>query len=120
MFRKILKESRVILASVAVLTLVATPAFAADQILGNWTSQAGETVAISDCGGAYCFLVKTGEHAGKPIGRLEGADGTYEGKITDPADDKEYSGFAKINNGRMELKGCALVIFCKTQIWHHQ
>ncbi len=120
MFKNLVEKSGVLLVSAAVLTMVATPAFAADPILGNWTSQAGETVKISDCGGAYCFLVKTGDHAGKAIGRLEGANGTYQGMITDPADDKEYSGFAKINNGRMELKGCALVIFCKTQIWQHQ
>lgn len=120
MLRSYLKKFIIFWISTGFLIVAATPAFAADPILGNWTSQAGETVKISDCGGAFCFVVKTGTYAGKPIGRLEGADGTYEGKITDPEDDKEYSGFAKVNNGRMELKGCALLIFCKTQIWQHQ
>ncbi len=94
-----------------------TGAALADPIEGNWRTQSGETAAIGKCGGAYCITLKTGDHAGKRIGRLAGGDGNYSGTITDPDDDKEYSGSASVSGSNMRLKGCALKIFCKTQNW---
>ena len=89
----------------------------ADPILGNWKTQSGETAAIAKCGGSYCITLKTGKYAGKRIGKMKGASGTYDGSITDPADDKKYSGSAKVSGKSMKLKGCALKVFCKTQSW---
>ncbi len=109
MFRK------TILATSAAI-LIATPALA-DSIEGKWRTASGETAAIDKCGGAYCIVLKTGKHAGKRIGRVTGSNGTYKGKITDPADDKTYSGSAKVKGASMSMTGCALVIFCKTQQW---
>ncbi|HEX7919856.1 MAG TPA: DUF2147 domain-containing protein [Bradyrhizobium sp.] len=48
----------------------------------------------------------------KPAG-----DGTYAGTITDPQDDKTYSGTAKLAGSSLELTGCAMSVFCRTQTW---
>jgi uncharacterized protein (DUF2147 family) len=98
------------------LTLSAGGAFA-DPILGNWKTQSGETAAIGKCGSAYCIVLKTGKYAGKQIGKLAGGGGTYEGNIIDPADDKTYSGSAKVAGAGMKLKGCVAMVLCKTQNW---
>ena len=90
---------------------------AAEPIVGNWKTQSGETAAISSCGGAYCITLRTGRYAGKRIGRLKGAGADYSGTITDPTDDKTYSGTAKVGESSLKLRGCALKIFCKTQNW---
>lgn len=92
------------------------PAFA-DIIVGNWKTQSGETAAISKCGSSFCIKLKTGAHAGKTIGKMKGSGGSYSGTITDPADEKTYSGSANVKGSSMKLKGCALKIFCKTQNW---
>lgn len=97
--------------------LAGTALATADIIEGNWKTKSGETAAIAKCGGAFCITLKTGTHAGKRIGRLSGSNGSYEGTITDPEDDKEYSGSAKVNGSSMKLKGCALKVFCQTQNW---
>jgi len=91
----------------------------ADPIEGNWRTQSGETAAIAKCGGAFCITLKTGAHAGKRIGQMS-ANGAskYAGSITDPSDDKTYSGSAKLDGASMKMTGCALKIFCKTQTWN--
>ena len=106
-------------AASAVAMIVATSggALAAEPIVGNWKTEAGETAAIGPCGGSFCITVKTGKYAGKRIGRMKGAGASYTGTITDPSDNKQYSGSAKVGKSSMKLKGCALKIFCKTQNW---
>ena len=100
--------------------LLACTSFAAqaDVIEGNWKTESGETAAISSCGGGYCIVLKTGKHAGKNIGSMAGTNGTYKGTITDPADDKKYSGSFRVSGKRAKLTGCALKVFCKTQNWN--
>ena len=105
-------------AALAVFALATTASHAAEPIVGNWKTESGETAAIGACGSSYCITVKTGQYAGKRIGRLSGSGASYKGTITDPSDGKEYSGSAKVNGGKMRLKGCALAIFCKTQSWN--
>ena len=89
----------------------------ADTIEGDWRTQSGETAGIAKCGGSFCIKLKTGEHSGKTIGRMKGSAGNYSGTITDPEDDRVYSGSARVNGGAMRMRGCALKIFCKTQTW---
>jgi uncharacterized protein (DUF2147 family) len=110
MFRKIA------FAAAAVLTMSVGAAFA-DGIEGNWKTQGGETADISKCGGSYCITLKTGKHSGKQIGKMSGADGKYKGSITDPANDKTYSGSASISGGTMKMKGCVLGVLCRSQTW---
>ncbi len=99
------------------LALIAGLAQADEPIVGNWKTRAGDTAAIAPCGGAYCITLKTGKYAGKKIGRLSGAGGSYSGEITDPADDKTYSGSGSISGGSLKMQGCVMQVFCKTQTW---
>ena len=97
--------------------LAAVAAIAAEPIEGNWKTASGETAAIAECGGSFCITVKSGRYAGKAIGRLEGSGGSYEGTITDPADDKTYNGSGAVSGGTLRLKGCVLKVLCKSQTW---
>lgn len=100
------------LAAAAVL-LAAGTAYA-DPLDGNWRTASGETATIS--GGA--ITLKSGKYAGKRIGNLKATGGgKYSGTITDPADDKTYSGSAKLSGSSLRMTGCALKVFCKSQTW---
>ncbi|MEN3146705.1 DUF2147 domain-containing protein [Neorhizobium sp. IRAMC:178] len=101
----------------AMLTLAATGAQAAEAIEGNWKTASGETAVIGKCGTAYCVTLKTGKHSGKQIGKLSGKDGEYSGEITDPAEDKTYSGSGSVSGNSLKMKGCVLAILCKSQTW---
>ncbi|WP_137154092.1 DUF2147 domain-containing protein [Rhizobium sp. FKL33] len=100
-----------------VIIASAGAAFAAEPIEGNWKTKSGETAAIAKCGGAYCVTLKTGKYAGKRIGKMSGTGADYEGEITDPAEDKTYSGYATVSGASMKLKGCVMGVFCKSQTW---
>jgi len=88
----------------------------AASIEGNWRTQSGETAAIAKCGGSYCVTLRSGKYSGKRIGRMKGSGNSYSGTITDPTDDKKYAGSAKVSGSSLKMRGCALKIFCKTQI----
>lgn len=109
MIRTILVASAMLLASSA--------AFAAEPIQGNWKTASGETAEIAPCGGAFCVTLKTGKYAGKRIGKLSGSGSDYTGEITDPKDDKTYSGSGSVSGNSLKMKGCVLMILCKSQTW---
>lgn len=90
---------------------------AAEPVVGNWTTASGERATIAACGNAYCITLASGQFQGRQIGRMSGSGGTYEGEITDPAADRTYSGRASVRGSSMELTGCALRVFCRTQTW---
>jgi uncharacterized protein (DUF2147 family) len=92
-------------------------AHAAEPIEGNWKTESGETAQIGPCGSAFCVTMKTGKYAGKKIGTLSGTGADYSGEITDPANDKTYSGSAAVAGSAMKLKGCVLKVLCKSQTW---
>lgn len=77
----------------------------------------GETAVIGPCGGAFCVTLKTGKHAGKQIGKLAGKGNSYSGEITDPANDKTYSGSGTVSGNSLSMKGCVLKVLCKSQTW---
>ncbi len=114
-----LKEEEMIrtLVLAGALALVAGLAQADEPIVGNWKTRAGDTAAIAPCGGAYCITLKTGKYAGKKIGTLSGAGGSYSGEITDPVDDKTYSGSGSISGKSLRMQGCVMKVFCKSQTW---
>ena len=106
---------KMILAAAALLVAACTAY--ADPIEGNWKTASGETAAIAG-GGSFSITLKTGKFAGKNIGSLKATGaGKYAGTITDPADDKTYSGSASLSGTTLRMKGCALKIFCKSQTW---
>ena len=96
-------------------------ALAADPIVGNWTTQSGQTAAIAPCGGGFCVTLKTGQHAGKQIGSLTNNGKRYVGKITDPTKDKTYNGKATLSENGLKMSGCVLGgLFCRSQGWTRQ
>ena len=107
---------RLMMAATAAV-MISTVGIAAEPIEGNWKTASGETAAIASCGGAYCVTLKTGKHSGKQIGRLAGSNGTYNGEITDPANDKTYKGTGTVSGSSLKMKGCVLAVLCKTQTW---
>ncbi|OJF97357.1 DUF2147 domain-containing protein [Pararhizobium antarcticum] len=108
---------RTLILSTAFTLAAAGASLAAEPIVGNWKTASGETAAINQCGGGYCITLKTGKHAGRKIGAMAGGGNAYNGEITDPANDKTYSGSASINGGSLKMRGCVLKVLCKSQTW---
>ncbi|TCQ12356.1 uncharacterized protein (DUF2147 family) [Rhizobium sp. PP-F2F-G36] len=112
-----MKITRILSAAILGSALLALPVLAAEPIVGNWKTASGETAVIASCGGSFCITVKTGKHAGKKIGTLSGAGEDYSGEVTDPDNDKTYSGSAAVVGNQLKLKGCVLKVLCKSQTW---
>ena len=91
----------------------------ADPIEGNWKTQAGSTAEIAGSS-TFSITLKSGKFAGKTIGSLKAAgDNKYVGNITDPANDKTYSGKATLSGTALKMSGCVLGgLICKSQTWH--
>jgi uncharacterized protein (DUF2147 family) len=77
------------------------------------------TAAIAGCASAFCITLKTGEYAGKSIGKMSPTgDGGYEGSITKPSNGKTYSGSATLSGNSLKLKGCVFGgLICESQNW---
>jgi uncharacterized protein (DUF2147 family) len=103
----------------AAATLIMVGAAWGDPIEGNWKTQAGDTAAIAGSG-TFSITLKSGKYSGKTIGSLKAAgDNKYAGNITDPANDKTYSGKATLSGASLKMSGCVLGgLICKSQIWH--
>jgi uncharacterized protein (DUF2147 family) len=112
-----MKTAWILAAAVFVSSLQTPTAWAAEPIVGNWKTQSGETAVIVPCGNSFCITLKTGKHAGKKIGTLSGTGTSYSGEITDPANDKVYSGSGTIAGSQMKMKGCVMNVLCKSQTW---
>ncbi|BCH60186.1 DUF2147 domain-containing protein [Agrobacterium vitis] len=108
---------KTILLAAGLLALSLTSVSAAEPIEGKWKTASGETAEIASCGTAFCITLKTGKHAGKQIGKLSGAGASYTGEVTDPDNDKTYSGSANVQGKSLNLKGCVLAVLCKSQTW---
>lgn len=91
----------------------------ADPIEGNWRTKSGATAAIASCGGAFCIVLKSGKHAGKKIGTFStSGENAYAGEITDPTNDKTYSGKASLSGNNLKLGGCVLGgLICRNENW---
>lgn len=109
--RKILLTATAVLMSVGLAH--------ADPIEGNWKTESGSTAAIDTCAGGYCITLKSGEHAGRQIGTFQpSGEGKYSGKITDPANDKTYSGKASLSGNALTMGGCVLGgLICRNETW---
>ncbi|WP_394688575.1 DUF2147 domain-containing protein [Hoeflea sp.] len=107
---------RKLIAAGALVAAMTAPALA-DPIVGNWKTKSGETAAITACGGAFCVKLKTGEYAGKQIGKMSPDGSKYSGTITDPSKDKTYSGSATISGNSLKMRGCVLGVLCRSENW---
>ena len=108
---------RLALAAAAVLLLSGTAL--ADPIEGRWRTKSGSTAEIAPCGGSFCITLKSGEHAGKQIGKLAAiGGGNYSGKVTDPANGKTYNGKGSLNGNSFKMSGCVLGgLICRGETW---
>ncbi len=104
---------------VAAMLMAATvPAFA-DGIDGVWKTPKGSNAQIYGCGGARCVKLIDGPYKGKVLSSdmTDDGSGTWSGSLLNPEDGRTYSGYASVAGGSLKLKGCALKIFCKSQVW---
>lgn len=109
-----------ILAIAAAAVMLAGAAHA-DDIVGNWKVDSGAIAQIAPGGGGYTITLRSGAHNGKRIGQFQPAgDNKYKGTITDPNNDKTYSGTATLNGNSLAMRGCVAAIFCRTQNWQRQ
>ncbi|ANT60880.1 imidazoleglycerol-phosphate dehydratase [Salipiger sp. CCB-MM3] len=117
-----------------ILTLAATPALAADPVLGTWQTQPGDEghfgfVTMAPCGSKICgTLSRAFDATGKPIpsdtvGRQivwdmqpEGAGKYASGRIWAPDRDKTYTSKMEIAGDRLKVYGCVFGI-CRSQTW---
>lgn len=116
----------------AALVFGATAAFA-DPVEGVWQTQEDDGsyahVTIAPCGAAFCGVIsrtfKDGaeyqsENLGKQIviDMVPQEDGTYDGKVWRPSNDKIYVGGIELSGDSMKLAGCvAGGLICKKQTW---
>ncbi len=112
---------RTFLAAAAIAAIMTGTALADDPIVGNWRTDSGETAAIAGAS-SFAITLKTGKYKGKRIGTLKAdGDGKYSGQITDPKNDKTYSGSAALSGNALKMSGCVLGgLICRSQNWKRQ
>lgn len=105
----------------------------ADPVEGLWQTQEDDgayaLVTIAPCGPAFCGVIsrtfKDGaeyqsENLGKKIviDMVAAGDGTYDGQVWRPSNNKIYVGGIELNGDSMKLAGCvAGGLICKKQTW---
>lgn len=122
-----------ILKTAAALIALASPAFA-DPAEGVWQTQPDDGafayVTISTCGGAYCGVISRTfqdggtEYQSENLGRQivinmsPNGDGSYEGQVWRPSNNKTYVGKMSVSGDNLTLKGCvAGGLICASQSW---
>jgi len=105
----------------------------ADPVEGVWQTQEDDGayahVTISACGTAFCGVIsetfKDGasfpsENIGRQIviDMVSNGDGTYDGQVWRPSNNKIYVGAIALSGDAMQLAGCvAGGLICKKQNW---
>jgi len=119
----------------ALLTAAAIPSHAADAA-GTWKDpDSGAIISFFDCGGDLCGKILTGSKPGlkddknpdeakrnQPLDGLaildhakKADDGSWKGNLYNATDGKTYAGYVSVSAAdKLQLKGCALVVFCKS------
>jgi len=106
---------------------------AADPAEGIWQTQvddgADAHVTLSTCGDAVCGEISRtfdsdGEYQSEALGRqividmVPQGDGSYEGRVWRPSNDKIYVGKMELEGDRLRLQGCVLGgLICSGQTW---
>lgn len=120
-------------AAVAVLALMAVPAFAADPVEGLWQTQPDDGayahVRLAPCGPAICGTIArtfnaSGEYKSPNLGKqividmMPQGGGRYQGQVWRPSNDKVYLGKIELNGNSLSLAGCiAGGLLCSKQTW---
>ena len=114
----------------AAMVAFATPALAADPVVGEWKSEPGETggyihVEIAECGAALCGTITqvvgndNTSIVGKPIiwdMQAKGKGKYSGGKIWAPDQDKTYRSKMTLSGTSLKVEGCVAII-CRGQTW---
>lgn len=108
---------KLVLPALLVAVAAPHPSRAVEPFEGVWKTKAGTEALIDRCGSSCCITLCTGPFAGMLIGRVSGSGASYSGTITDPEDNRTYLGYGTVKGSALELKGCAFMVFCQTQIW---
>ena len=117
----------------AAVAAFGTAATANDAAVGIWQTQVDDGayahITMSQCGEAVCGVISRtfnadGEYQSENIGKtlvidmVPQGDGTYEGSVWRPSNNKVYYGTMSVNGDRLELKGCVMGgLICASQNW---
>lgn len=110
----------------------------ANDLLGTWLSQSGETrVRIQPCGSSFCGIIvwtqgnkkdENNPDESKRTRSLNGtqmiynlkptSDGVYSGTLYNYTNGKTYTGKATVNGSKLQVSGCVLGgLICQSQMW---
>ncbi len=108
-------------------------AAAADPVHGTWKTQPDDgsyaLVEMSNCGASICGKIArtfngSGEYKSPNLGKTlvidmkPNGNGSYEGKVWRPSNDKIYIGKMSLNGNSLALRGCvAGGLICSKQTW---
>ena len=114
-------------------TLAMAGAALADASHGVWQTEVDDGayahVTLPSCGGAVCGTISrtfdtTGEYQSENIGRqividmVPNGDGTYEGSVWRPSNNRIYIGRMSLSGNSITLRGCvAGGLICARQNW---
>ena len=117
----------------AAMLLAAGAAQAQDPVLGTWQTEVDDGafayIDMAMCGAAICGTMtrsfdSDGEYQSENLGRqividmVPQGDGSYEGSVWRPANDRIYIGRMQQNGDQLTLRGCvAGGLFCARQTW---
>ncbi|MEW2913221.1 DUF2147 domain-containing protein [Leisingera sp. JC11] len=115
------------------LALGLAGAAAADPVLGVWKTQPDDGsyahIQMAKCGAAVCGKIARtfnsgGEYQSPNLGKtlvidmVPNGDGSYEGKVWRPSNDKIYIGKMEVAGNSLALRGCvAGGLICSKQTW---
>lgn len=118
---------------VAAALVLAAGTAAADPVEGVWQTEPDDGayahVTMEPCGPAFCGRITRtfradGEYQSPNLGKTLVIDmkptgeGSYEGKVWRPSNDKIYLGRIRLEGDRMKLSGCvAGGLICSRQTW---
>lgn len=121
------------LLAACIATLGLTGAAFADASYGIWQTEVDDGayayVTLAACGGAVCGTISrtfnsTGEYQSENIGRqividmVPNGDGTYEGSVWRPSNNRVYIGRIGLSGNAITLRGCvAGGLICARQNW---
>ena len=117
----------------AAVAVFGTAATAQDAAIGVWQTQVDDGayahITMAECGPAICGVISRtfnadGEYQSENIGKtlvidmVPAGDGTYEGSVWRPSNDKIYIGKMQVAGNQLRLRGCiAGGLLCSSQDW---
>ncbi|WP_137702207.1 DUF2147 domain-containing protein [Marimonas lutisalis] len=105
----------------------------ADPVVGTWKTEVDDGsyahIDMKKCGADVCGTISrtfkgSGEYDSPNKGKIlvrnmkANGDGSYNGKVWRPSNDKIYIGKMQLNGNKLVLKGCvAGGLLCSSQTW---